>query len=207
MFNRDYWDVIEQAPGRDVHNRNTLSFQEQNQKCLQYVCRLWTSDCVNTFLGSAVPSSLFPSRGKWLWEMIVQLRTVSHFRFPEYSLFNFSGSWQSHRGFKLLKGIRENPHKCPGWGLASYVSWWHNNVITRDFIKHSRQEIPLAARHPLTVTGVWESLLVRTDSTQFLIWLSGCWNINLDPEFRCNEISLKMGIFRDFLEKEKKIKM
>lgn len=45
--------------------------------------------------------------------------------------------------------------------------------------------------------------LLKMDSTQFLIRLSGCWNKTPDLEFRYNEISLKLGIFRDFFRKRK----
>ena len=34
VFNHDCWDITEQAPGRDDHDKNTPSFQEQDQKCL-----------------------------------------------------------------------------------------------------------------------------------------------------------------------------
>lgn len=121
----------------------------------------WTSGCLRTVYCFHCTLKFVSQPWNCPWERVVQLLPVSHFIFPDYSLFNLPGSWQSHPGFKLLKGIRENPHRCLRWGLASYASWWHNNVITRDFIKQRRQEIPTVARHPLKRTGVWGPSFVK----------------------------------------------
>lgn len=146
---------------------------------------------VNTLLCPTVPSSLFPSHGKCPWENVAQSPAVSHFCFL-YAALNFPGSWHWHSGFKLLRGVRENPHKCLRWGLAGYESWWSNRVITRDFIKQSRKETPNTAKHPRNAPESKDHHSLKMDSPQCLSWWSR-WSEVWTWVFRCQEITLNRG--------------
>lgn len=165
------------------------------------VCRCCTSGCLWTlYCVPLCPWVCFPAMEN-AHERTLRNRQLLVTSVSCRPALNFPGSWHWLSGFKLLRGIRENPQKCLRWGLAGYESRWPNRLITRDFIKQSRKETPNSAKHPRNAPESKDHHSLKMDSPQCLSFDEAA-GIKFELGFEVQRDHSKWGDFKVWLKKK-----